>query len=71
MSQHTERLRAINHEEASPIHQGEFERLRDALENLASNRRRYPAGLRGEGPCYCPQYESHDRPCLGLDCYCH
>jgi len=68
---YTERIRAIDHEEASPIHQGEFERLTEALENLAANRRRHPAGLPGPGRCHCALYERHDGECLGPDCYCH
>mgnify|MGYP003154008395 CR=1 FL=1 len=69
---HHERLKAIDMEEMNPIHQGKLERLEEALDNLKSNRRRYPAGLHKDaGPCYCPQHESHAGRCLGPECYCH
>ena len=68
---YTERLAAIDNGRASPIHQGELERLRESLENLAANRRRYPAGLPVPGRCYCATYEMHGGKCLGPDCYCH
>ena len=68
---YAERLWAIDHEEASPIHQDELERLKEKLENLTSNRRHHPAGLPVPGRCYCARYEMHDGECLGPDCYCH
>jgi hypothetical protein len=68
---HSERLQAIDLGLAHPIHQGEYERLRDAMANLTTNRRRHPAGLPGPERCYCPRYEQHDGRCLGAECYCH
>ena len=67
----SERLQAIDRGHAHPIHQGEYERQREALANLVENRRRHPAGLLGPGRCYCPRYEQHDGRCLGAECYCH
>jgi hypothetical protein len=45
--------------------------LQEAAVNAKRNRLSAPTGLKGDGPCYCHQYESHDGRCLGPYCYCH
>jgi hypothetical protein len=68
---HEMRKERIDRELENPIHQGEYDRLTEALRTLKSNRKRHPAGLAGAGLCYCAQYEQHSGRCLGAECYCH